>query len=152
MANGQRGEVLVTVKRKKTREADGAVEWTDTEYTLKLSMNAAAALETRTKKKIGDYIALAGEMDFNAIRQLVWLLLQKYHASEFTTVDQAGEFVDDAGGPAVFFDALQRLQALNEPPAAPARDTAGGDAPDALDPPHAAPAGTGPNSTSQAVQ
>lgn len=151
MANEERGEVSVTVKRKVKREPDGELVPVDKTYTLKLSMNVAAKVEAQTKKKIGDHIALAGEMDFTAIRLLVWLLLQKYHAEEFKTIEQAGDFVDDAGGAKVFFDTLRKLQELNEAPAKPEAEGDGGAAPDALDPLDAAPAGTGPSSSSPAA-
>ena len=101
MANIERGEVEVVVN--------------DRPYSLKLSTNAAVALENRLKKKIGAILADAEGLDFTAIRDIVWLLLQKHHAEEFKTPAQAGDFVDDAGGVKVFFETLQKLGQANAP-------------------------------------
>jgi hypothetical protein len=101
MANPERGEVPLIVG--------------DRTYTLKLSMNAAAALEGRLKKSLGDIMRDAGSLNFQAIRTLVWLLLQKYHAAEFKTEAAAGELIDEAGGIGPFFAAIQQLQTVNQP-------------------------------------
>jgi hypothetical protein len=113
-ANPERGEVDITV--------DGKT------YTLKLSMNAAATLQGRTKKTIGTLMDEATALDFVAIRSIVWLLLQKHHAADFKTEDKVGEFMDDAGGVAPFFDALQTLGKANSAgpdPNATAQETNG---------------------------
>lgn len=82
-------------------------------YKLKLSMNAAATLQKKTGKKIGQLLQEVGGLDFVVIRQLVWLLLQKYHADQFKTEEAAGDFIDDAGGISGFFAALEELSNLN---------------------------------------
>lgn len=112
MANPERGEVEVVVN--------------DKPYTLKLSMNAAVSLQHRTKKAIGELFSSAAGLDFEAIRDLVFMLLQKYHAKEIDTPAKAGELIDAAGGVAVFFAALSSLAEMNapeNPPTAQARST-----------------------------
>lgn len=112
MANIERGEVEVIVN--------------DKPYTLKLSMNASVALQQRTKKTMRELLESATSLDFEAIRDIVHLLLQKCHADEFKTLSKVGEFIDDAGGVAVFFDVLERLTKANQdpnPPLAQATDT-----------------------------
>lgn len=101
VANRERGEVAIEVNGKP--------------YVLKLSMNAAVQLEGKTGKKIGGLLAEAVSLDFAAIRDIVWLLLQKHHADEFTTAEQAGNFIDDAGGVDRFFAALEELGKANAP-------------------------------------
>lgn len=101
MANYERGEIEVVVN--------------DKPYTLKLSMNASVALQQRTKRKIGELLADATALDFEAIRDLVFMLLQKHHGKEIDTLSKAGEFIDDAGGVHVFFDTLGKLGAANAP-------------------------------------
>src|SRR5688572_23667293 len=104
MANIERGEVGVVVN--------------DKPYTLKLSMNAAVKLEAKLKKKIGDVLSDAEALDFTAIRDIVWVLLQKYHADEFKTLDSVGDFMDEAGGAKVFFETLAALAEANKPDSA----------------------------------
>lgn len=102
MANPERGEIEIAVDGKP--------------YTLKLSMNAAAVLQSRHGKTVGALMQEAMALDFVAIRAIVWLLLQKHHAADFKTEEQVGNFIDDAGGLQVFFDALERLGQLNADP------------------------------------
>jgi len=102
MANIERGEIEIVVN--------------DKPYTLKVTMNASIAVQTRTKKTIGDLINAATAMDFEAIRDVVFMLLQKHHAAEFKTLSSVGDFIDDAGGVAVFFASLERLAKANEVP------------------------------------
>lgn len=99
MTNPERGEVALTVGGR--------------EYTLKLSMNAAAALEKRLGKSVGEILRDAGQLKFTAIRLCVWLLLQKYHADDFKTEESAGNLIDDAGGIAPFFAVLMELGQAN---------------------------------------
>lgn len=101
MANPERGEVALKVK--------------DKTFTLKLSMNAAVSLQKKTGKKIGQLLNECSSLDFETIRTLVLMLLQKYHADEFKTEEQAGDLIDDAGGIAVFSDALTNLMDVNKP-------------------------------------
>ena len=125
MANPERGEVPLTVNGET--------------YTLKLSMNAAVILQKKTNRKIGQLLADCSNLDFEAIRSLVWMLLQKYHAAKFKTEEQVGELIDEAGGIGLFSDALGDLVKLNAP------DPATGEGSDR--PPSAQPSGTGDNST-----
>lgn len=124
MANPERGEVALKVK--------------DRTFTLKLSMNAAVSLQKKTGKKIGQLLNECTSLDFETIRTLVLMLLQKYHADEFKTEEQAGDLIDDAGGIAVFSDALTSLMDVNKPDV-----TSEG----ANRPPSAQPSGTGDSST-----
>lgn len=100
MANIERGEVELVVN--------------DRVYTLKLTTNAAIAMQTRTKKTFGQLAASAVELDIEAIRDIIFMLLQKHHAQEFKTLTSVGEFIDDAGGVKVFFETLEKLQAANQ--------------------------------------
>lgn len=105
MANRERGEIEIIVKEKP--------------YTLKVSTNAMAVIQTRHKKTLGDMLAGFGTLDVIAIRSVVWVLLQKHHAKQFTTEEQAGEFIDDAGGLAVVMNILTELVAANNEGANP---------------------------------
>jgi len=108
MANAERGEVALTVTNTagETRE-----------YTLKLSMNAAAEMETKRKMPIGQIVAQVEDLSMQAIRDIAFVLLQKYHKDEIKTVEQAGNLIDDAGGPEQFFAAFRALFEINKPPA-----------------------------------
>ena len=103
MTNIERGEVDFTVA--------------DKTYTLKLSMNAACALETRSKKRIGEILASCESLDFTAIRDILFVLLQKHHARQFPTLTEVGNLIDDAGGVMTFFAALRAMTVANEPDA-----------------------------------
>jgi hypothetical protein len=117
MANIERGEVELVVN--------------DKSYTLKLSMNAAVQLEARQKRKIGEILSDAESLDFTAIRDIVWVLLQKFHSGDFKTPDKVGDFMDEAGGAKVFFETLAKLAEANKPegkanpPVAPTTGTGG---------------------------
>jgi hypothetical protein len=117
MANIERGEVELVVG--------------DKSYTLKLSMNAAVQLEARQKRKIGEILNDAENLDFTAIRDIVWVLLQKYHSGDFHTPEKVGNFMDEAGGAKVFFETLAKLAEANKPegtrnpPVAPTTGTGG---------------------------
>lgn len=102
MANSERGEIEIIVN--------------DKPYTLKVTMNASIAIQTRTKKTMGELINAATALDFEAIRDVVFMLLQKHHAAEFKTLTSVGDFIDDAGGVAAFFNALEQLAKANEVP------------------------------------
>jgi hypothetical protein len=125
MTNPERGEATLTIGGR--------------EYTLKLSMNACVALERRLKKSIGDILAEAGRLNFEAIRLAVWLLLQKHHSADFKTEEAAGTLMDEAGGISMFFTALQQLQEANRPE---------GESGEPGNPPTAQGASTGGGSTS----
>lgn len=101
MANPERGEVSLTVNGE--------------EYTLKLSMNVAATLQGKHKKTIGVLLGDCGELDFIALRAVIWMLLQKYHAKQFPTEEKVGDFIDDAGGLPGFLAAINAVVAVNQP-------------------------------------
>jgi len=139
--NAERGEVSFKVTRKrnltKDEKADGANVGKTTieevkDYTLKLSMSAAAGTEKRLGRTIGDLLRRAQELEFTAILNLFWTLCQKYHKAEITTLDQAGDLLDDCGGAVPFFEALKALDDINQAPAALTTAAATGDAPDPL--------------------
>src|SRR6185436_17152500 len=104
MANVYRGEVDIVVPR---RGADG--EPTEKTYRLTLSFNACVELERRLGKRMPQILTEAQALDFTVIREIVFALLQKYHAKEFKALPAAGDLIDDAGGPTVFFEKLAEL-------------------------------------------
>lgn len=110
MANPERGEVALMI----THEVDG--QPSTKEYTLKLSMNAAVMLQNRRKKTIAEIVADIEKLDFASIRDIAFVLLQKYHAKEIDTVEKAGDVIDDAGGLAQFFAAFRQLMDVNKGP------------------------------------
>lgn len=110
MANPERGEVGISV----TRVVNGRDE--TFEYTLKLSMNAAVALQNKRKKTMSAIMAEVESLDFATIRDIAHMLLQKHHAKEFDTPEKAGDLIDEAGGLIPFFDAFRALMATNETP------------------------------------
>jgi hypothetical protein len=83
VANKERGEVEVLLEGRA--------------FTWRLTTNAACALETRTGQKFGEVLTAADTLSLRALRDLVWLLLQDYHAAEFPTVESAGDFIDRMG-------------------------------------------------------
>lgn len=103
MANPERGEVSLTVNGE--------------DYTLKLSMNVAATLQGRHKKTIGVLLGECGDLDFVALRAVIWMLLQKYHKDKFPTEEKVGDFIDEAGGLPVFLSAINQVVAINQPEA-----------------------------------
>jgi hypothetical protein len=109
MANPEKGEVELVIP--------ATEEKPERRYTLKLSMNAAVTVERRLKKSLGQLVKDAANLEFDSIRCLTWLLLQKRHAKEFKTEDQAGDLIDEAGGPGPFFAAISELNRLNSPDA-----------------------------------
>lgn len=111
MANPERGEVRLEVN--------------GDSFTLKLSMNAAATLQKNTGKTIGVLLGACSELDFAAIRSVIWMLLQKYHADRFKTEAQVGDFIDDAGGLSVFIDAINNVVEINQPEVQPEAGTGG---------------------------
>jgi hypothetical protein len=110
MANPERGEVGLTA----TRTVDGQPQ--TKEYTLKMSTNAAVALQRKCKKPMSEIVAHVEKMDFEAIRDIAFMLLQKHHADEIKTQEQAGDVLDDLGSIGKFFDAFRQLMEVNQPP------------------------------------
>lgn len=99
VANPERGEVELAV--------NGDV------YVLKLSMNAAVILQKKTGKTIGQLLRECGELDFDSIRNVTWMLLQKHHADKFKLPDSVGDLIDEAGGVQQIADALIKVQRVN---------------------------------------
>lgn len=129
MTNPERGEIEIIVKEQP--------------YTLRLSMNAAAAFEKKQGKTIGGLMNDASGLSFTAIRDLFWLLLQKHHQPEFRSLDQVGEWIDDAGGIAPLLLKIQELADVNRPDR-----TVGGNGEN----PQTAQSGIGSNSTEMPVE
>lgn len=101
-------------------------------YTLKLSINAAVALQAKRKKTMGEIVAELSTMDFNTIRALAFVVLQKHHKDEITTEELAGDVVDDAGGVVPFMAAMKALLEMGQeaadagnPPTAQGETTGG---------------------------
>ncbi len=124
-ANPERGEVDFPVK-----SADGAVE---KNYVLKLSINAAVTLQKKLKKPMAEIVQGLDKMDFETIREIAFMLLQKHHAEDVKTPDAAGDVVDDGGGVQKFALAFQSLITANQggegnanPPGAQAPSTTAG--------------------------
>lgn len=106
MANPERGEVGLVVQR------DGG----STEYVLKMTMNAAAAMQKRLGKPFVEIVADLEKMDLIVLRDLAFMLLQKHHKNEIKTVEQAGDLIDDAGGIEAFVTAFNVLMEANKAP------------------------------------
>jgi hypothetical protein len=109
-------------------------------YTLKLSMNAAVTLEQKYNKTAGQIMAEASQLNFQAIRAVMWLLLQKYHSSDFPTEEAVGTLVDELGSVSKFWLALEQLAKVNNDTGA--KTPAG---------PRKARSGTGANSSSSSA-
>ncbi len=129
-ANPEQGEVEVVV--------DGQT------YVLKMSMRAAKQLQKRNKKTIGELMLAAGRLDYDAICELMYALLQHYHADEFKTEKSVEDFLDRSGGPKMYFDYGRAIDELEE--ASKAKDVEG-----AQDP-QTAQAGTGDSSRLQLAE
>jgi hypothetical protein len=110
-------------------------------FTLKLSMRAARQLQKRNKKTIGELSSAAQRLDYEAIGELMFALLQEYHEKDFPTLKEVDAFIDRAGGPRVFFDFCQGLEDIKESGKAPGVEGA--------QDPQTAQAGTGESSRLQ---
>lgn len=104
MANRERGEVEVIVNEKP--------------YTLRLSNNVLCALESRTKRKWGQLLNDMSAVDVIALRETFFAALQAYHAKEFRTAEQVGNWMDDVGRFPKLSSILKDLISVNEPPQA----------------------------------
>lgn len=105
VANPERGEVALKVER------GGETK----EYVLKMSMNAAVVMQKEFKKPLAEIVVELQKLDVEVIRRLCFMLLQKYHKDEFTTVEKAGDLIDDVGGLGPFFAAFDQLVKINQP-------------------------------------
>jgi hypothetical protein len=134
-ANPERGEVEVKVG--------------DDAYVLKMSMRAARQLQKRNNgKTVGQLFSLASQLDFNAVGELMYGLLQEFHAKEFPSMKEVDELIDRAGGPRVFFDYCDVYDAMEKlRKAAKAPGVVGAD-----DRPQIAQAGTGTDSELQLAE
>lgn len=103
IANPERGEVGLRVVRGDE----------DKEYVLKLSVNAAAAMQKKLGKPFGEIVRSLEKMDFEVMRELTFMLLQKHHRAEIKTLDQAGDLIEDAGGMGAFSKAFTELATMN---------------------------------------
>ena len=86
MTNIERGEIDLTI------DSEGS-KYHGRTFTLKLSMNAAVAVEQKTKKRIGQLYQEASALGFESIRYIVWALLQKHHGKEFKTEVEVGDLM-----------------------------------------------------------
>lgn len=125
MVNMQRGEVALVVG--------------DRTYRLKMTMNAAAVAEHRTGRSMFTIMRAAESLSFKDIRTALWVLLQKFHAEQFKTEEDAGNLLDEAGGIDAFFALFEEIGKANQPEGAQGGDNAN---------PPAAQAGIGDGSTS----
>lgn len=124
VANPERGEVSLRVMRGDEEK----------DYILKLSINAAVAMQKELKKPLTEVVQDLEKLDVEVIRRMAFMFLQKYHKDEIKTVDQAGDLIDDAGGIGKFLGAFQQLVKANNPeggaegnpPKAQAKRTTGG--------------------------
>jgi hypothetical protein len=121
VTNTKNGDVMRTITMT-VKNAEGD----ETTYTLMGSMNAAIALQQRTKMTIGALLDAAAGLDFIAIRGVAWWLLQKFHADEFKVEADVNAFIDRAGGPQVFFEALEKLAVIGRPAPVPTLTVAEG--------------------------
>ncbi len=110
VANPLKGEVSLAVET-----AGGARS-----YVLKLSMNAAVALQKRTGKTLAQSFAAVEILDMEVIRDFAFALLQKHHAQEFPTPESVGDLIDEVGGIVPFLNAFEQLVTHNAPEGASA--------------------------------
>lgn len=133
MANPLRGEASLEVVRAGTARP----------YTFRSTTNIVCALEKRTGKSFGQILVGCVSADESTLRDLLFQLLQAYHAKEFKTLESVGDFIDDAGGPDAFASVFSAIYQLNKPPADVEQESAGESRPN-----EPAPAGTGDASAS----
>lgn len=128
MANRERGEVSVSVG--------------DRRFTLRPSFNALCNLEEITGKDIEQMLAMIDRGFISGVRAVVWTLLQDKHGDEIKTLEDAGNWLVEAGGVDAMLPILYDLLGIND-------DTrpAGGTA---AHPPQAQGDGTGAGSGSTA--
>lgn len=99
-ANPARGEIAVVV--------DGE------EYILKITMDAAIKAQQRTKKTLGELNQAAGRTDVEAIRELLWIMVQEYHADKFKQPRDVAPLWDWFGGPQAFWDYVNGIALYQE--------------------------------------
>lgn len=99
MANKERGEVSL-VARDKT-------------YTLVMTTNGACELENACGRSLDDIFAGALRGKLVDVRWMIWGTLQAHHADEIKTPQDAGNFIDDAGGLLVVANAINGFMQAN---------------------------------------
>lgn len=109
-------------------------------YVLKMAMRAAKQVQKRNKKTIGEMMLAAQRLDYDAICELMFALLQHYHGDQFKTEKSVEDLIDRGGGPKVFFDFCRGIDELEE--ASKATNVEG------AEDPQTAQAGTGDDSKS----
>ncbi len=100
MANADRGEQTITV--------DGQT------FTLKLSMRAARQLQKRNKKTIGELLLAAERLDYDAVGEMMFGLLQEYHGKDFPTMAEVDALIDRSGGPNIFYEYCEKQRIAEE--------------------------------------
>jgi hypothetical protein len=98
VSNPETGDVIVKINR------DGQTR----EYTLKLSINASVQLQQRRKRPLGDIIKDFASMDVEAMRDVLFCLLQRHHKEEIKTQEAAGQILEDIGATR-FFNAFTEV-------------------------------------------
>jgi hypothetical protein len=107
-ANPERGEVDFVVGERT--------------YVLRPTMNALCAMERRTGRTYGALVASLTSLDFMALRELLFTLLQPYHRKDFPTLDQVGNLIDEVGGHRPVLEAITDVLTLNAARAKAERD------------------------------
>ena len=133
MANADRGEIPVDIAGR--------------EYLLHLTMKAARQLQARNKKSIGELLLAAERLDYDAIAEMTFGLLQEHHGKDFPTIGDVDALIDRAGGPDFFFDYCEKHRIIQDITKASRMRGVGG----ADGNPPTAQAGTGGNSESPLV-
>lgn len=83
-------------------------------FILKTSMDAALKAQLRSKLTIGELYQAAGRTDVAAMREMLWVWLQYYHADRFKTLQSVHVVFDYYGGPKVFWDYVNGIAAYEE--------------------------------------
>lgn len=104
-ANAERGEVPLVVVR------DGQT----LELVLFLSMTASMLLQKRRQKTLGALIEDTDKFDVEAIRDVLFMLLQKHHAADFKTTEAVNNLIDEVGGPMRAYRKIVEVLKLNAP-------------------------------------
>lgn len=116
MANRERGEMRLQA---------GA-----TEYTLRLTLNAACELEDRSGKTLQELqTAAVTRGSMTAFRWLLWGALQDRHGDSVKTPQDAGQVLEAAGGIEALIDRMAEFMTLNAPPEEIAESNGQGGAP-----------------------
>lgn len=101
MANTQRGELGVEVGGKA--------------YTLRPTFDALCSLEEVVGKPVDEILAGVNEGRLSGIRSVTWCVLQDAHGAEFTTLKQASEWIELAGGVDIVLPWLHQVLEMNAP-------------------------------------